>query len=383
MRRQRQLPECTRVFLDEVLSIVPEYELSAVETMVRNRDIRFKKTELKQIIEHLHEKFELLAPTKKNILPPSDVDYMRKYFMILIDKAESDPATFLSKYTNSVTKIPKRLGRPPGKSKPQILKADDSKKPESQLTTRNKRALEEKANILLGKRKVQDNSTDSEQETESSEQSGPLPPPVIKRRRRGKAAKTVDVEPQAAESSSYEESPETLLSYPDPSFQLFSTSPECTQLFPSEISAGKIGSGQKAAFSSVKPGSFAAASSSVSSSGQYPPPLAIPPPASRDVLEQVPHVLRFHSLVDGSSLQAYSSSIDSSGIAFQMLSDQNSDYFDEFNDETLEILQTLLDSPHASPVGNTKAIQETSSNQDSRKIRICFRAKKALESWDW
>jgi len=361
--RRRQLPECTRLLLEEVNTILPSYDFTTIEDMVRSREVRFRKGELKTVIQHIHEKFEFLGPSNKNIIVPSDVEYLRKYFLILVDKVEADPIRFVTETAEPVPKkVPKKFGRPPGKAKAAAITEAVEKKAIIPRR-RQQRAAEVKA-VQVGKRKIVDNSTDSEQETDSSEQSAPPVKAVKKRRRRFSRrfddAKTAESS-EKAETSSFDtsESPEA-----EPSFD----SPAMFQLFPVSPSSGDRISG----------GALA------SSSYQMPPALTIPPPAfQKDQMDQIPHVVRFHSLVDRNSGGSSDSLVDSgSGMMFQCFPDQNSDFFEDFNDEALELLKTLLDSPRASPDLNNGRGSGT-RDPESDKIRICFRAKKSLEAWDW
>lgn len=65
---------------------------------------------------------------------------------------------------------------------------------------------------------------------------------------------------------------------------------------------------------------------------------------------------------------------------------QSNDNFEDLTDETLEILKSLLDSPRSSYMDEesiTTTQEICTIDNDSRKISICFKAKRCLDTWDF
>lgn len=317
MRRGR-LPTVYDTITEELIKILPKYESATIMRMLRNRNIEFTKIELRKIIAHLQSTYKLLAPKKKILHPPGDLNDMRNYFLLLMDKAEQEPSI--------ITQVHR-------------LAENDNF-----LTIDTKKSKLDVTKIICGgKRKIIDTSTDSEEDTVSSNHSA--------QEATGWAVNELDTS-SPNEAKDYSDSVDDyMLSNSPNSFQLFSTSP-------------------------VQP-------SPQSSSSRMPPPLSIPPPALNDKIQ---NVLKFHAYLERPALGVNvvdMTSVPTHGSETFTDVDSN-DTLEDLNDDTLELLKSLLDSPRSSHEDESVNTQEVrAEDKDSRKISICFKAKRSLETWDW
>ena len=96
MRRGRT-PLVFKIIIDHIITMYPKRQASTIERMLRAREITFNKGELRKIILFLHDVYEGLAPSKKKDLP-DELPALRKIFMDLVDKSEAEPHLMVNVY---------------------------------------------------------------------------------------------------------------------------------------------------------------------------------------------------------------------------------------------------------------------------------------------
>jgi len=398
---------------DEIIKIFPKYSSSNLENMFKKRQIIFSKIELRAILSKILETFNYFFP-KDKFNHEEDTRTMKILFIQILEKAaENNPIDIYEAKSNVSSSLNKKRTfqklNNTNESDSSISQNLDEEEEEEDGSEKNS----EKNTTGGGKfsRKTSDSSTDSEHDTDSSNQS-----PRINEERsadwttnqiaRSIVSQNTPPPPPSQPLTSCNK--QTYFELASPEFTGFSNvNPDTFLLFSEDSPFNEMDE-------NIPDSADIVINNNTSNAPPSVPSLSLPLPQTLALTISIqdthlkvnsPTSIQQHTNhnYDNSSINYNQSDFNSTNI-IDMTNKLNSQFttytdieinevVDELNDDTIDLLQTLLDSPRSiqgDDNNDHQFLYNTSQNQklppvnsDHRKISICFKVRKSLDTWDW